>query len=183
MKKIFTFLLLNLMILIPINVSAQNNRIVDNANKLSENEEYILTSKLDALSDEYDIDIVVYLSIDNSYGDDIVSEGCEFFDNNGYGYGEDHRGLLLIVNYEESMFDVITTGNDVREKYDNYIEDCYDAIQDSLGTNPYEAIEIFASWIDTRFMKESDSNDYYSNDIIDDYYYNKDETNHKKDNT
>ena len=153
-KKFIALLVLALMLLIPINVFADSNRIIDNANKLSEADKRELNVKLNDLSSKYDMDIIVYFSNDTSFGDDIVSEGCEFYDNNGYGYGEDHRGLLLIVNYEVGIFDVITTGPDVRNKYDGYIEDCYNAIQSSLGNNPYKAIEIFAEWVDTRFIYE-----------------------------
>lgn len=159
MKKYITILLAALFILIPINVFGENNRIVDNAYKLSENQKSELIVSLDALSLKYDMDIVVYLSVDDSYGDDIVSEGCEFYDGNGYGYGDDHRGVLLIINYNQGMFDIITTGNEVREKYDGYIEDCYDAIQNSLSNNPYEAIEIFEYWVDTRFYNETSNID------------------------
>ena len=154
MKKIITLLALTFMLLIPINAFGENERIVDNANKLDENQRKELTTKLDALSNKYDMDIVVYLSVDKSFGDDIVSEGCEFFDRNGYGYGDDHRGLLLIVNYEQSLFDVITTGFDVRNKYDGYIEACYNALQDDLGDNPNKAVETFITWVDTRFISE-----------------------------
>lgn len=160
MKKFIALLVLILMLLIPINVFADSNRIIDNVNKLSETEKNELNVKLNDLSSKYDMDIIVYFSNDTSFGNDVVSEGCEFYDNNGYGYGEDHRGLLLIVNYEEGMFDVITTGPDVRNKYDGYIEDCYDAIQNSLGSNPYKAIEIFVEWVDTRFI-------YENNEVID----------------
>lgn len=154
MKKIITLLALTFILLIPINVFGENQRIVDNANKLDENQIKDLTAKLDALSSKYDMDVVVYLSVDKSFGNDIVSEGCEFFDKNGYGYGDDHRGLLLIANYEQGMFDVITTGPDIRSKYDGYIEACYNALQDDLGDNPNKAIETFATWVDTRFISE-----------------------------
>lgn len=152
MKKLLSILLLVTTLLAPVNVFGYGNRVVDNADVLSENEEIKITNQLDVLSDKYGYDIVVYLSVDTSFGDDIVSEGCEFFDNNGYGYGSDHKGLLLIVNYETSKFDVITTGDEVRNKYDGYIEDCYDAIQPYLRNDISEAINIFETWIDTRFI-------------------------------
>lgn len=156
MKKLISILVLTFMLLIPINIFGENNRVIDNANRLTEDEEKLLTNELNSLSDKYDMDIVVYLSVDKSFGDDIVSEGCEFYDNNGYGYGDDHRGLLLIVNYEEGIFDVITTGQQVRDKYDSYIESCYNAMQNSLGNNDFNAIRIFEDWVDTRFISYND---------------------------
>ena len=161
MKKIFVILFTLMMIINPINVFAENDRIVDNAHVLSDSSIAVLTSDLDSLSSKYNYDIVVYLSNDTSFGEDIVSEGCEFFDNNGYGYGEDHDGILLIVNYETGYFDIITTGDDVRNKYDGYIEDCFDSIQGYLRDDPYEAIQIFEYWVDTRFMPEESSDDSY----------------------
>lgn len=161
MKKIFVILFTLMMIINPINVFAENDRIVDNAHVLSDSSIAVLTRDLDSLSSKYNYDIVVYLSNDTSFGEDIVSEGCEFFDNNGYGYGEDHDGILLIVNYETGYFDIITTGDDVRNKYDGYIEDCFDSIQNYLRDDPYEAIQIFEYWVDTRFMPEESSDDSY----------------------
>lgn len=154
MKKLLTITLV-FTLLFCSSVSAENRRIVDNANKLSESQIVQLENELDSLSDKYGFDIVVYLSNDTSYSDDVVSEGCEFYDNNNYGYGEDHSGILLIINYEVGMFSIITTGQDVRNKYDGYIEDCYDALQDSLRDYPYDAIEIFEYWIDTRFIDDN----------------------------
>lgn len=154
MKKLIKILSFVLLLLIPINVFSENNKIVDNVNVLSDNQKLNLETKLNELSNKYDIDVVVYLSNDTSYDEDITSEGCEFYDLNGYGYGDDHRGLLLIINYETRMFDVITTGDSVRNKYDGYIEDCFDAMMDSLADDPYEAIKIFTNWVDTRFISE-----------------------------
>lgn len=163
MKKIIISILLLLSFVSP--VYCENNRIVDNAYMLTDNEISQLSSELDLLSKRHDLDIVVYFSIDTSFGEDIVSEGCEFFDNNGYGYGDDHRGILLIVNYETGYLDIITTGDDVRNKYDGYIEDCFDAISGYLRDNPYYAIQIFEQWVDTRFIVDN-TNDVASNNTV-----------------
>lgn len=154
MKKLITIITLTLTLLIPINVFSENKKIVDNVNILSDDELSSLTTQLDNLANKYDMDVVVYLSNDTSFGEDITSEGCEFYDLNGYGYGDNHRGVLLIINYEIGMFDIITTGDEVRNKYDGYIESCFDAMMDSVANNPYETIKIFEDWIDTRFISD-----------------------------
>lgn len=155
MKKIITLLVLLILLLIPINILGENKRLVDDVDVLTDEQENNINTILDALADKYDFDVVVYLSNDLSFGDDITSEGCEFYDLNGYGYGDNHRGVLLIVNYETGLFDIITTGDEVRNKYDGYIEDCFNAIQSSLRNNPYDSIMIFGYWVDTRFIDEN----------------------------
>lgn len=169
MKKIIYLLTSLLILLIPTNIFAYNNRIIDDADVLSENDEIKLNEKLDELSNKYNYDIIVYFSIDTSFGEDIVSEGCEFYDSNYYGYGDEHSGILLIANYEVGMFDVITTGKQVREKYDGYIADCYDEVEKDLGNDPYEAVLSFIKWVDTRFINENID---YKNE----YVVNKDDT-------
>lgn len=144
----------------PTKIFADFSRIVDNANVLYEDQIAELNKQLEDLSSKYNYDLRVYFSIDNSFGDDIVSEGCEYYDSNGYGYGEGHSGVLFIVNYEQGYFDIITTGDEVRNKYDGYIEEAYDYLTPYLADdNPAEAIDVFCQWIDTRFISEGDSDD------------------------
>lgn len=188
MKRILTIITLLLTILVPFNVLSENDRIVDKALMLSENERSELTNELDAISDKYDMDVVVYFSTDTSFGDNdnsIMIEGGEFFDGNGYGYGDDHRGILLIVNYATGYLDIITTGPQVMEKYDGYIEEAYDYISPYLRDNPAEAIRVFIKWVDTRFIPENNNNN--SDNNYDDYtnndYYPSEDTDYKKDTT
>lgn len=179
MKKIITIFTLLLTIFLPFNVLSENDRVVDKALMLSESERSELSSELDSLSDKYDMDIVVYFSTDTSFGDaddSIMYEGGEFFDGNGYGYGDDHRGILLIVNYATGYFDIITTGPEVMSKYDGYIEEAYEYLTPYLRDDPAQAIRVFEEWIDTRFISEND----YSND---DYYPQEDDIYYKQDNT
>lgn len=162
MKKLFIVLTVLISLLFPANIQGENLRINDNVGILSESDINDLTIELDGLSAKYDYDIVVYFSNDTSFGEDIVSEGSEFFDLNGYGCGDDHRGLLLIVNYETGYFDIITTGDEVRNKYDGYLEYGCETIGPYLRDNPVYAIRLFEEWIDTRFI-----NDNYQDVIID----------------
>lgn len=152
MKKLILVFTLLISLLIPNTIHSENKRIVDNVGILSDAEINDLTIQLDELSNKYNYDIVIYFSNDNSFKDDIVSEGSEFFDLNGYGYGDNHNGILLIVNYETRYFDVITTGDEVRNKYDGYLQECCDVIGQNISDNPVYAISLFIDWVDTRFI-------------------------------
>lgn len=162
MKKFLLILITLFTLLLPNNIFGENKRIVDNVGVLSDSDINELTIELDGLSEKYNYDIVVYFSNDNSFGDDIVSEGSEFFDLNGYGYGSDHKGLLLIVNYETGYFDIITTGDEVRNKYDGYLQYGCEVIGPYLRDDTFNAVRLFEEWIDTRFI-----DDYYQDEIID----------------
>lgn len=152
MKKKLLVLLIFISLIIPTSIYADNKRIVDNVGILTDSQIDDLTIELDGLSNKYNYDIVVYFSNDTSFGEDIVSEGSEFFDNNGYGYGDQHSGLLLIVNYQTDYFDIITTGDEVRNKYDGYLEYGCDVLSEYLRDNPVYAIRLFEEWVDTRFI-------------------------------
>ena len=88
---------------------AASPRLVDDADLLSESEETALTEKLDTASMELGFDLVVVTTFDTDglssrdYADD-------YFDYNGYGFGTNHDGALLLIDMQNRVVWLSTSG-------------------------------------------------------------------------
>ena len=82
-------------------------RVVDDANILTDSEEATLTSRINALIEKFDYkyDFVIFTDVSN-YGIGrgmAASDGvypADFYQFNGYGYGDDYSGSVFFVNME-----------------------------------------------------------------------------------
>ena len=90
----------------------QKPRLVDQADLLSDGEEKNLLSTLDSLSEKWKCNIVV-LTVDSHTGP-IQDFADDYYDYNGFGYGDTHDGiiLLLVVGAEAGNRDytIVMTG-------------------------------------------------------------------------
>lgn len=71
--------------------------VVDNADLLSDAEETDFTAKLDALGKKYDLEVAI-VTVDSYGGKSGQAYADDFYDHNGYGYGENYDGLMLVFN-------------------------------------------------------------------------------------
>lgn len=99
MKKLLCFITtLLLAISLPMSVLADTelSRVVDSADLISDSEEQALAKKIDKIIDKYACDVVLVTTNDlegkpiNAYADD-------YFDYNGYGFGPNYDGVLMVV--------------------------------------------------------------------------------------
>ena len=75
-------------------------RLVDDADILSDSEENKLLKKLDSISESYQIDVAV-VTID-SLGDRTPQEYADdYYDYNGFGFGETHDGFVMLLSMED----------------------------------------------------------------------------------
>ena len=110
MKRLMlTFLSIVLIVLLAAPVFAAPSRLVDDADLLSTTEEEIIAAKLDEVSQKWSMDVVI-VTVDsigdaapNAYADD-------YYDYNGYGFGANHDGILLLISMEERDLTISTTG-------------------------------------------------------------------------
>lgn len=134
MKKKITSVLVTLLscliVAVPtlaINVFAESAlpRLVDDAELLTNSEETSLLDRIDEVSKDYKCDIVI-VTVD-SLGDKTSTEYADdFFDYNGYGFGDTYDGILLLVSMEERDWAISTTGYGIEVFTDaglDYIED------------------------------------------------------------
>ncbi len=113
MKKILIFalsLLLCLLFAFPAFANEDEKaRVVDKAELLTESQESKLSSKLDTISEKYKLDVVIVTS-DHLGGKSAERYADDYFDYNGYGYGESHDGVLLLVSTEDDKWHISTCG-------------------------------------------------------------------------
>ncbi len=122
--------------------------LVDNADLLTDSEEKTLNSKLERISDEQECEvaIVTVYSLDgktaNEYADD-------FFDYNGYGYGDNDDGILLLVSMEDRDVAISTYGFAIKAFTDAKQDDMYDEFLPYLSSENYrKAFSTFAELCD-----------------------------------
>lgn len=92
-------LLLCVTMAVPAFASSNMPRLVDNAGLLAGSEQSELLDKLDEISERQRVDIVV-VTTDTLNGKTPEAYADDFYDNNGYGFGTDCDGVLLLVSTE-----------------------------------------------------------------------------------
>ena len=110
MKKLISFLLcLCMLAALPFSVVAAENRVHDNAGLLSESEIRSLNDQIHAIKDEYEFDIAIVTTWDL---DDLSSQAYadNFYDDHGYGCGDDRTGVLLLVDMGSRQWYISTCG-------------------------------------------------------------------------
>ncbi len=74
--------------------------VADNADVLTDAEEADLTAKLEALGSEHGLEIGA-VTVDSYEGKDPQTFADDFYDANGYGYGENDDGIIVVFNTGE----------------------------------------------------------------------------------
>ncbi len=143
MKMIgFVFLLLTMSI---TSVAADENRdrFVDDADLVSSNQESDLENQLDEISEKYEFDFVV-VTVDSLGGKTPTAYADDFFDYNGYGYGPNYDGALLLVAMDSRDVYISTTGAGITYISDREIDYILDEVVAYLAEEYYaEAFEKF----------------------------------------
>ncbi len=151
-KRFFAILTVILLCFsLSIFASAQENDrtlglVEDYAELMTDEEEALLTEKFEAFCDEYEMEIAV-VTINYLVGKTAREYADDFYDNNGYGYGENDDGLLaLYVDGAEGEREIyITThGKAINEITDADIDYITDVMIMYLSAGEFaEAFEAF----------------------------------------
>jgi len=112
MKRIITILsvlILCLALTVSVFASPGAARLYDGADILTASEESYLSAKLDEVSEAYKVDIVI--AVLDTVGEYSSDEYIEYyFDNYGYGYGENRDGVLLMLAMAERDYRILSNG-------------------------------------------------------------------------
>lgn len=146
MKKLFVFVFITAILtlsILPVAADTTKDLVIDNADLLTVNEEKELGAFFAEIGDEWDYDIVVY-TVDaiGVYSAHIYAE--RFFDDNGYGRGENSDGAILLISMEERDWGVFAT-----DMSDSEAAEIGENITPYLSDGDYfSAFEAFAEEID-----------------------------------
>ncbi|MCI5773552.1 MAG: TPM domain-containing protein [Erysipelotrichaceae bacterium] len=145
-----------------LNASAQKQLIIDDADLLTQQEEQQLQDALSTISDEYQMDVVI---VTNYSLDGKTSQAFadDYFDYNGYGQGNDHDGILLLVSMEYRDWAISTCGKGIEVFTDAGLDYLEDQFLDELSSgNYYEAFDKFTLTCE-KFMQQAKEGKPYDN--------------------
>lgn len=84
-------------------------RLVDNTDLLTDAEKEALLKQLDEISERQQCDVVIVV-VNSLGGKNEEAYADDYYDYNGYGFGEDADGLLLLVSMDERKWAISTCG-------------------------------------------------------------------------
>lgn len=137
MKKLTIYLLCAVLLLtLPFSVAAFSEKIVDDANLLSDSEEVALEQKAKTLVSKYQMDVVILTvwSLDGKSAQDYADD---YYDTNGYGIGGDYSGLLLLLSMENRDWYISTCGETIYALTDYGIQSVFEEIAWYLSEDQY----------------------------------------------
>ena len=85
-------------------------RLVDKAELLTKEEQEKLLSQLDEISERQKCDVVI-VTVASIEGKTATEYADDYFDYQGYGYGEKSDGILLLVGMKERVWAISTHGS------------------------------------------------------------------------
>ncbi len=119
--------------------------ICDAADLLTEEEEMALEAQAQALLDTYAMDVVI-LTVETLDGRLPQEYADDYFDNAGYGAGEDRSGMLLLLSMEERDLYISTHGDGIYVLTDYGIQVSTDEMVTYLSAGDYYGG--FQLWLD-----------------------------------
>ncbi|NLY45011.1 MAG: TPM domain-containing protein [Tissierella sp.] len=130
-RKIVLCLALCLLVILPIaNVYAEKTLVIDNAGLMTEDEVTDLNQKANALSEEYNMDIVI-VTADHLEGKTTREFADDYFDYNDFGRGASYDGILFLIDMENRIPYISTTGVAIRYFTDQRLDAILDLAYDS----------------------------------------------------
>lgn len=171
---------------LPLSVSASESlpMVIDNADLLDNSEEAALETKAQELRSKYEMDIVI-LTVTSLEGKSAQAYADDYYDNNGYGYGNDENGLLFLLAMEEREWYISTYGEAIYTFTDYGIQTLGESVfsylqEDNYATvfNAYlaflpeyfhaydagAAVDGYAAYSGAYYHGEQDTVVYYEND-------------------
>ncbi|MBR3767195.1 MAG: TPM domain-containing protein [Clostridia bacterium] len=186
MKKLLTFIVCTLLIFslgftvlayeYDYSGSVRESLIYDFAQLISDEDEEILLSKLEEISKTYECEVAI-LTVNSTNGQDITIFADDYYDYNGFGYGENDDGIMLVVDMGNREFATTTHGTAI-EIFSDYnlslLENEFiPYLSDSDYTGAFIAFQEKCNDIFFDYNYNSVNDDYNYN-VDDDYYYEDD---------
>ncbi len=144
--------------------------VVDEADLLTDYEEATLTSELEGLSEELSVEIAV-VTVNTTGRKSAMEYADDFYDANGYGYGNNDDGVLLLVNMGEREWWITTHGSCENWLSDGVLYTIENSFIDYLsGGDYYYAFSTYAS-VSGDYIRAAQNGSYLETDDVYDYDY------------
>ena len=140
-------------------------RLVDEAELLTDDEESSLADKLDAVSDKWQCDVTI-VTVDSLGSKTATEFADDYFDYNGYGYGNNDDGIMLVISMENRDWAITTHAFGIEAFTDAGQEFIMNKVIPPLGNESYyEAFSIFADQCDDFLEKARAGEPYDSHNL------------------
>lgn len=141
-----------------ISAIAATPRVVDDADILYNEDE--LEAEISRISSEYHFDIVIVTN-NSLEGKTATAYADDYFDYNGYGYGDNRDGILLLVSIGERDWAISTRGYGITAFTDYGNKYISEQVTEKLSDKEYDdAAETFVNLCED-FLKEAKTNKPY----------------------
>lgn len=132
----------------------KSRRVVDNADVLTDEEEVSLSQKIDEISERQKIDVVILTVQNETDKDNIKMYAADYYDYNGYGFGENADGIILAMDYGSRAWGIVTTGKGMNIFTDAGQEYMTDKFMHYLSDgDTYKGFETYADLCD-KFIEQ-----------------------------
>lgn len=145
-------------------------RLQDDAALLSSDEYNEVLSRLDEISERQSFDVVIHTTEDMDGYSSVVAYADDYYDYNGYGYGEDRDGIILVVAMNTRDLYISTCGFGITAFTDYGIDTLLDDVKGYFSDGDYYGgFCSFISEADEYITSAKNGSPYDINDG--DYYY------------
>lgn len=135
-------------------------RLVDDAGLLDQEDFEKVTESLDEVSEKWQFDVVV-VTVNSLDGKTAEAYADDYFDYNGYGYGENKDGILFLVAMDDREWHMSTSGYGITVFTDDGLDYMSDEIVSYLSDEEYKkAFKEYASYCD-KYLKAADTGEPY----------------------
>lgn len=123
------------MLLVPC-MALASSRVIDDAGLFSQSEIAQMEELIAAIQDTYQMDVVVLTSYD-AKKNDTQDFADLYYENHAYGIGEDDAGLLYLIDMNNRVPCISTTGAMADYITDSRLEELFDCSYDQLRSGQY----------------------------------------------
>ena len=135
-KKGFVLLMMVFLLLSVLPASAAEQRVFDNADLLTAEEEQNLQQFCEDAKEEYDIDFA-YLTTKDTEGLSTREYGAQFYIEQNLGVGEDYSGAIFVLDMGEREGQLVTCGEAMEMITDADADAIWDEISSYFSNGDY----------------------------------------------
>ena len=117
-------------------IAPGTSRVNDYADILSDEEEQALLDKVNALSESLEFDIVI-LTTNSLDGKTAEQYADDFYDQNGFGYGNEKDGALMLLDMGERAYAISTSGYGITALTDYGLDEIVREMMSDLSSGNY----------------------------------------------
>lgn len=118
--------------------AVSTNNVKDFMGYLSQSEAEQLQAEIENIKNTHKLDAVIVIT-DNTGGKSSRAFADDYYDNNGYGVGNDYSGLLMLINMKQREVWISTSGRAIDIFTDSRISKILDRVANPLSNGNFSS--------------------------------------------